>query len=85
MSQQDMALIKSVILDIIIVLDKHVLEKILTCVVYSIHHVYKVHIFHQLMKGLGYVLKINTQYFELTMQKETKYVGYTEGCVITVL
>ena len=32
--------------------------------------------FHQLMKGLGYALKVNTQYFELTLQMETKYVGW---------
>ena len=42
------------------------------CVVCSIYHVYKIQAFHQFMKGLGYELKINTQYFELTMQ--TKYV-----------
>ena len=67
-----MALIKSVISDIIIVLDKHVLERKLVCSIYLVH---KIQIFHQLMKRLGNELKINTQYFKLTMQKETKYVG----------
>ena len=71
-SEQDMALIKSVISDIIIVLDKHVLERKLVCSIYLVH---KIQIFHQLMKSLGNELKINTQYFKLTMQKETKYVG----------
>ena len=71
-SEQDMALMKSVISDIIIVLDKHVLERKLVCSIYLVH---KIQIFHQLMKSLGNELKINTQYFKLTMQKETKYVG----------
>ena len=47
----------------------------LNCGVCSIYLVYKIHIFHQLMKGLRSVLKVNTQYFELTVQKETKYAG----------
>ena len=53
----------------------------------SIYLVYKIQIFHQLMKGLRYVLKINTQYFELKMQKDTEYVGlrsrnlYTMFCL----
>ena len=64
-SEQDMA----------IDLDKHVLEKILTWLC-DIYLVCKIHIFHQLMKSLGYVLIINTQYFKLPMQKETKYVGW---------
>ena len=43
----------------------------------SIYLVYnKIHIFHQLMKSLGYVLETNTHYFELTMQKENNYVGW---------
>ena len=42
----------------------------------SIYLVYKIQIFHLLMKGFGYVLKVNTQYFELTVQKETKYAGW---------
>ena len=32
--------------------------------------------FQQLMKGLGYALKVSTQYFELILHKETKYVGW---------
>ena len=31
---------------------------------------------YQLMKGLEYVLKINTQYFQVTIQKKTNYVGW---------
>ena len=37
-----------------------------------------IQIFHQLMKDLGYVLEINTQHFELTIQKDAK----CEGCVV---
>ena len=44
----------------------------LNCGVCSIYLAYKI---HQLMKGLRSVLKVNTQYFELTVQKETKYAG----------
>ena len=42
----------------------------LDSVVCSVYFVYKIQIFPQLMKGLGYLLKTKTQYFESTMQKE---------------
>ena len=42
----------------------------------SIYLVYKIEIFHQLMRDLGYVLKINPHYFELTVQKDTKYAEW---------
>ena len=41
----------------------------LVCSVYS---VYKIQIFLQLMKGLGYLLKIKLNVLNSTMQKENK-------------
>ena len=75
-AEQDMTLIKSIIPDIIIVLQKPILEKHFNLIVWFVAFILPTKFkFLSVNERCEYVLKINTQYFELTMQKVTKYVG----------